>query len=138
MRGEQLRLQSVSPPRECRSSPLVAKMATQLPANVKEGWIKKRTGILMDFEGEIAHQLRSFMSAHNFWIMSHTKSLEQMLRDLIEEANRWDLVPKPASLWWTSTYDSEERVDVTIYTTSGCHKFPFEEKFKILGHAMNR
>ena len=27
---------------------------------------------------------------------------------------------------------------MTIYTSSGCHKFPFEEKFKILGYAMNR
>ena len=30
-----------------------------------------------------------------------------------------------------------KRVDMTIYTSSGCHKFPFEEKFKILGCAMN-
>ena len=61
-----------------------------------------------------------------------------MLRDLVEEASRWDLVPKPASLWWTSTSDSEEKVDMILCTTSGCHKFPFEEKFKILGYAMNR
>ena len=61
-----------------------------------------------------------------------------MLRDLIEEAGRWDLVPKPTSLWWTGTYDPEERIDVSIYTTTGCHKFPFEEKFRILGYAMNQ
>ena len=65
------------------------------------------------------------------------KNLEQVLRDLISEAGSWDLVPKPTSLWWTSTYDPEERFDMTIYTTSGCHKFPFEEKFKILGYAMS-
>ena len=42
-----------------------------------------------------------------------------MLRDLIEEASRKDLVPKPASLWWTSTYDPEERCDISIYTPTG-------------------
>ena len=43
----------------------------------------------------------SFMWADNFWIMSHSKeNLEQILRDLIEEASRWDLKPKPASLWY--------------------------------------
>ena len=64
------------------------------------------------------------------------KNLEQMLRDLIE-AGRWDLVPKPASLWWTSTYDSEQKVGMSLCTTSGCHKFHSEEKFNILGYAMN-
>ena len=64
--------------------------------------------------------------------------LHQMLQDLLEEVSRWDLVPKPTSLWWTSTYDREERIDMTIYTTKGGQKFLFEEKFKILGDAMNR
>ena len=58
--------------------------------------------------------------------------------DLIEEASRWDLVPKPASLWWTSTYELEERSDLSIDTTSGCHRFPSEDKFRILGYAKNR
>ena len=39
----------------------------------------------------------SFLWADNFWIMSPSKkNLWQMLRDLIEEASRWDLIPKPA------------------------------------------
>ena len=38
----------------------------------------------------------------------------------------------------TSTYDSEEMVDMNLGTTSGCYKFSFEEEFKILGYAMNR
>ena len=66
------------------------------------------------------------------------KNLKQMLRDLVEEAGRWDVALKPTSLWWTSTYDPEERINMTIYTTTGCHKFTFEEKFKILVYAMNR
>ena len=73
-------------------------------------------------------------------ILDHValKNVEQMLRDLIEEAGRWDLVLKQTSLWWTGTYDPDERIDVSIYTPTGCHKFPFEEKFRILGYAMNR
>ena len=58
-----------------------------------------------------------------------------MLCDLIEEAGRWDLVPKPESLWWTSTYDPEEEEDMNLGTSSGCYKFP---KFKILECALNR
>ena len=70
--------------------------------------------------------------------MSHSKEkMERMLRDLIKEASRWDLVPKPASLWWTSTYDAEEKVDMILGTTAGCHKFPLRRKFKILGCAVN-
>ena len=76
------------------------------------------------------------MWADNFGIMSHSKeNMERMLRVLIEEASRWDLEPKPASLWWTSTHDAEEKVDMILGTTAGCHNFPFEEKFNILGYA---
>ena len=40
-----------------------------------------------------------FMWANSLWIMSHSKEkMEQMLRDLIEETSRWDLVHKPGSL----------------------------------------
>ena len=58
----------------------------------------------------------------NFWITSHSKEdLEQTFR---------------ASLWWTSTYNSEEKVDMNLGTTSGCYKFHLEERFKILGCAI--
>ena len=58
-------------------------------SNSHRDLFKKRMGILTDFEGEKAHQICSFMWADNFWIMSHSKkNLEQMLRDLIEEASR--------------------------------------------------
>ena len=97
------------------------KMATQILADVEEEWMKKRMGVLLDLEFERTHRICSFMSRSE-------ENLEQMLRDLIEEANRWDLVPKPTSLWWTSTYHSEEKVDMILGTTSGCYKFPFEEK----------
>ena len=115
------------------------KMATQILANVGKEWMKTRMGVLLDIDGARAHQICIIVWADNFRIMSHIKeNMERMLRVLIEEASRWDLVPKPASLWWTSTYDAEEKVDIFWGTTAGCHKFPFEEKFKVLGCAMNR
>ena len=41
----------------------------------------------------------------------HSKEhLEQMFKDLIEEAVTVDLEPKPASLWWTITYASEKKI----------------------------
>ena len=83
-------------------------------------------GILLDFEGEKAHQMCSFMWADTFWIMSHSKrDSEQMQRDLIEEAAKWDMAP-------------EEEFDLSINTKSACHRFSFEEKIKILGYALNR
>ena len=61
-------------------------MATQLLANVEEEWGRKRMGVLLDFEGDKAHQICSFMWADNFWILSHSKrNLEQMLRDLLKK-----------------------------------------------------
>ena len=136
MRGEQFRFQAMLAPREGRGSSFVAKNGHTALGQCGAGI---RMGILLDFEDERAHQIYSFMWADNFWIMSHSKkNLEQMPRDLIEEASRWDLVPKPACLWWPSTYGSEEKVDMILSTTSRCHKFPFEEKFKIQGYALNR
>ena len=82
------------------------KMATQIWANVEEEWMKKGKGVLLDVEGEggEVHQICSFMWADNFWIIFHSeKHLEQMFLDLIEDAAKVDLEPKPVSLWWTST-----------------------------------
>ena len=57
--------------------------------------------------------------------MSHsTRNLEQIPRDLIEEEERWDLAPKLASLWWTSTYEEEERSEVLVATNGLMYKFP--------------
>ena len=92
---------------------LSQKMATQIWVNVEEEWMEKRKGILLHVEREGIHQICSFMWADNIWIVSHSKeNLEQMPRDLIEEASKLDLEPKPASLWWTSTYVHGEKSDL--------------------------
>ena len=61
----------------------------------------------------------AFLQTDNLWNISQSKeNLEQMLRDLAEEASRRNLKPELASLWWTSTYDSEEKSDTILGTTS--------------------
>ena len=87
-------------------------------------------GVILDLEGQKTHQICSFMWADNCWVKSHSKAhLEQMSKDLIQEAGRWDLEPKPASLWRTSTYDSEEKKDLVIDAETGSHRIPFGENF---------
>ena len=96
-------------------------------------------GVILALEGQTTHQICSLMWPDNFWIMSHSKeNFEQMLRDLIEESEKWDLAPKPASLWWTSVYDSEEKIDFSIDTKTRRHRFPHEERFKLHRRTMNR
>ena len=54
------------------------------------------------------HQICSFMWADIFWIMSHSKEIvEQMFRDLIVEASRWDLE--------TSRFVVDKYVDATHF-----------------------
>ena len=100
-----LRQGSVEAPR------LLQKMASQILANVEEEWMMKRKGVPMDVE-EGVHQICSFMSRSK-------EHLEQMLKDLLEEAGKVDLEPKPASLWWTSTYASDKS-DMILGTSQGC------------------
>ena len=85
------------------------------------------------------HKICSFTWPDNFWIMSHSQAhQEQKLKDLIEEAERWDLDPKPASLWWTSSHADEKMDDMTTRTRTRLHKLPFEKKFKTLGYTFNQ
>ena len=83
-----LRRRSVEAPR------LWQKMATQLLVNVEGNWVRKRMGVFKKILMDKEHIRCTFMWADNFWIMTHSKShLEQMLRDLIQEAEKWDLAP---------------------------------------------
>ena len=60
------------------------------------------------------------------------------MKELIEEAEKWDLEPKPVSLWWRSTYIEEEIEDMVIKTVIGEHRLPLEKKFNILGYVFNQ
>ena len=97
------------------------KHAMQILWNVE----KERTRKTWEVHSETCqcgqHQICSIMWADNFSVLSHSKMhLEQMMREVVEEAGRWNLEPKPTSLWWTSK--AEDMVTMNKRT----HKFPFE------------
>ena len=72
----------------------------------------------------------SFMWADNYRVTHHSRvHLEEMSKD------RWYLEPKPASLWWASTYDSEEKKDLSMAET-GRFRMLFEDLFQ--GFTSNR
>ena len=80
-----------------------------------------------------SHQFCNIMWAENDWFFSHSKThLEQMMKDSIGEAERWDLEPKQAGLWWTSTNADEKKEDIRRRQKKGPHKFPFEKSFFLL------
>ena len=66
-------------------------------------------------------------------VVSHQTHLEQMMKDFIDEAEGWDLEPKPVSPWWTSIYADEKKEDMMIETKKKSpHECPFEKSVKIL------
>ena len=77
---------------------------------------------------------------YNYWINVALKKnhLGQMMKELIEEATRWDLEPMPASLWWSNTYAEENKEDMMIKTKKRQNKFPFEKSFNIHGYMSTR
>ena len=70
------------------------------------------------------------------WFLDWKSHLEKIIKDLIPEVEKWDLAPKPASLWWTSTFAFENRTDLSIDSKTGRHRIPIKRKFKILGCAL--
>ena len=76
---------------------------------------------ILDFEGVLARRICSSMWADNFW-------------------------PTPGGTWHPSLRvcggqvptSLKEKCDLSINTMSGCHRFSFEEKSKILGYPVNR
>ena len=50
------------------------------------------------------------MWSDNNWLFCHDRaSLVYMVNDIIEELLDLDMEPKPESLWWTCTYEEEEK-----------------------------
>ena len=81
-------------PWERRSSQTMAEDGHAALGKSGRGRCKERMGVLVVLEGHKTHQICSFMCADKLWVMSHTKSyLQQMLKDLIQEAKKLDLAP---------------------------------------------
>ena len=75
---------------------LCLKMAMQMLRNVEREWKRKEIGLHIETCQEGCHQIWRFMWADNYWILSHSKMHQEqmMMKELIEEAERWDLEPK--------------------------------------------
>ena len=53
--------------------------------------------------------------ADNYWLFCHDRAtLIHMVNDVIEELLDLDMEPKPESLWWTSTYEEEEKLTLQV------------------------
>ena len=98
-RGEYILLCEMRPPRERRSPWPLAQMV-QILGNVEPEWMKNKMGVLLETREGQAHQMCSLMQADSCRIMSPSKAHLEMMKGLIEEAERWDLEPKPTSLSW--------------------------------------
>ena len=112
---------------------------TQILANVEEEWRGKE--LVLSWTSKVKEHIEfATLCGLTTAGSCHTeeKNLEWMLRDFVVEASRWNLVPKPASLWWTSTYDSEEKIDMIFGHLIWMLQIPFEDQFKKIGCAMNR
>ena len=70
--------------------------------------------------------------------VSRAKTHLGQMKALTEQAERWDLEPKPASLWWTSNHAHEMMGDNTISSRAGQHKVLFVKCFKILGYTFKQ
>ena len=94
-------------------------LAKYLLWNVEKEWKKQQMEIHIDRRQGRSYQVSSIPWADNHWVMPHSeKHLEQLMKELIEEAKRWNLEPMSASSWWSSTYvmgqgarDSKDRGD---------------------------
>ena len=45
-------------------------------------------------------------------LLDHAPLQKKLRTDAIEKAEKWDLAPKFARLWWTSTNEEEESSEV--------------------------
>ena len=89
-------------------------------------------------EDEGSHQVCSFMWADNHCVLSQKKNAQQMMKELVEEVERWDMEPKPTSLWWTRTHAMEKKLDMVIKTAGRKYKLPFVDEFRILVNLFSR
>ena len=105
-------------------------LALHILWNVEKEWEKSQMVTSIDKNQAGNHQMYSFLWANHYWITSHPKRLlEHMMKELIEEAARWDLEPQWASLWWSRTYADDVKEDMMIKTQTGLNQFPFEKSF---------
>ena len=61
-----------------------------------------------------------------------------MVNDIIEELLNLDMEPKPESLWWTSSYEEEDKLTLQVGGGGKDWELPFREVFEVLGYRFQR
>ena len=83
---------------------------------VEEDWKKRKMELQIgpDLMGPIKHAASCELTKR---ILTPSKeTLEQMMKELVDEASKWDLEPKPTSLRWTGTHADEVLEDIVVET----------------------
>ena len=75
-------------------------------------------GILFGGEGDDEYRLSSMMWADSYWSFRDDRNLDSMVSNIIHELMDPDMEPRPESLWWRSTYNSEVLVTVEVFDMS--------------------
>ena len=53
---------------------------------------------------EVSKKFVAIVRADNYWLLSQWKEHQElMIKDLVEDARRWEWKFEPASLWWTGS-----------------------------------
>ena len=109
-------------------------MALQKIWNVGQEWTRSRMGVHMDMRQGGAIKYAVFCG-QTITGLCRTQKMHsgQMLKELIEEAGRWDPEQKPASLWLSSTCAKQDKEDMMIKTKSGRTSFPIRKASKFSG-----
>ena len=102
----------MKPSRKRRSPTLWPNLAKHILWNVEQGWKKKRMGMKV---------VRCAVFCGQTTIgFCPTRKSQRKLKEPTKGAETWDLEPKSASLWWSSTYAEEVKEDMTMTTKKDC------------------
>ena len=82
-------------------------------------------------ESDNEYVLRSMMWADNNWLFCHSREiLVHMVNGFVEELLNLDRNPKPESLWWTSSYEEEDKLTLQVGGGGKDWELPFREVFE--------
>ena len=95
---------------------------------------RKETVIWREFDNE--YVLRSVMWADNCWLFCRDREfLVHMVNEIIEELLKLDIEPMPESLWWTSSFEEEDKLTLKVGGRGKDWDLPFRE---VLGYRFQR
>ena len=93
-------------------------------------------GLTFGGEYKNQHALRSMKCADNYWLFFDNRDgLVCMVNDIIEELMVLDMEPKLESLWWTSTYQAEEKETLKVANRGLAWDLPFQDVFEFTGYS---